>query len=234
MAAMYAIYHGPEGLKEISARVHACAVTARDGLTKLGFDVDAGTVFDTIRVRTGDKAKLMATAVANGMNLREYEDGVGLSFDETTTGADIDAIFNVFGNGNPGFTADEMVSSADFSFPADVMRTSSFLTNPTFTDHHSETAMLRYLTKLQNRDISLADSMIPLGSCTMKLNATAEMIPVTWPEFGDLHPFIPADQAEGYAKMIKHSEELLADITGFKGVSLQPNSGSAGEYTGLL
>jgi len=234
MAAMYAVYHGPEGLKQIGARVHACAITARDGLKRLGFTVDEGTVFDTIRVRTDQTDKLMATAVANGMNLRRFEDGVGLSFDETTSEKDLNAVFSVFADGEAGFTAQEVVKDADLSLPASLQRLSPFLLNPTFNDHHSETSMLRYMMKLQNRDISLANSMIPLGSCTMKLNATAEMIPVTWPEFGQLHPFIPVDQAQGYAKMIKHSEELLCDITGFKGVTLQPNSGSQGEYTGLL
>jgi len=234
MAAMYAIYHGPEGLKHIANRVNACAIVARTGLTKLGYKVDAGTVFDTIRIRTPEKDKLLAAGVAAGMNFRPMEDGVCLSFDETTKEQDMDAIFKVFAKGKPGITAAELVATADLTVPANIIRMSPFLQNPTFNSHHSETAMLRYLTKLQNRDVSLANSMIPLGSCTMKLNATSEMIPVTWPEFGSMHPFAPLDQCKGYATMIRHSESLLCDITGFKGVTLQPNSGAQGEYAGLL
>jgi len=234
MAAMYSIYHGPEGLKQIADRVRACTVGAREGITRLGFEVDEGTVFDTIRVRTEDKEGLMSRGVAAGMNLRPYDDGVGLSFDETTTEADLDMIFTVFAAGEPGFSTAEVVNGVDLSIPQEVVRTSSFLTNPVFHDHRSETSMLRYLTKLQDRDLSLANSMIPLGSCTMKLNATMEMIPVTWPEIGNIHPFAPTDQAEGYQELITESEALLCDITGFAAVTLQPNSGSQGEYTGLL
>jgi len=234
MAAMYGIYHGPAGLRHIAERTHACAVVARDGISKLGFEVDGGDVFDTIRIRTADGAAISDRAVAAGMNFRIYEDGVGLSFDETTGAADLDAVFGVFAAGNPGFSAQGLLEAADLAVDPVVGRMSEYLVNPTFNDHHSETAMLRYLTKLQNRDLSLADSMIPLGSCTMKLNATMEMIPVTWPTLGGLHPFCPLDQAEGYAKIIKHSEELLCDITGFSAMTLQPNSGSQGEYAGLL
>ena len=241
MAGLYAAYHGPEGLRRIAQRVHAYTSVLALGLKRLGHTVLTETFFDTLRVRpaSGGPA-VIAAARAKDMNLRDFGDGtVGIALDETTTRRDLAALFEAFTPGvavgkGGAFDADKLIAEADLSLPPRFTRTSSFLTHPVFNTHHSEHEMLRYLFKLQGRDLSLAHSMIPLGSCTMKLNATSEMIPVTWPEFGRLHPFAPQDQTKGYSKLFKDLESWLAEITRFAAVSLQPNSGAQGEYAGLL
>ncbi len=233
MAGMYAVYHGPEGLKRIARRVHGFAVSLAQSLCDAGFQVPSDAVFDTVRIDAGEnKQAILKAALQLGVNFRNLANSwIAVSIDETTTSDDLTAILSVFGIRRPpiamgGLQRAEM--NAKFS------RSSDFLAHPVFNTHHSETEMLRYITKLQSRDLSLAQSMISLGSCTMKLNATSEMIPVTWPEFGRMHPFAPADQWQGYAEMFKDLETWLAEITGFAAVSLQPNAGSQGEYAGLL
>ncbi|TFW10026.1 aminomethyl-transferring glycine dehydrogenase [Oxalobacteraceae bacterium OM1] len=236
MAAMYAVYHGPKGLATIAQRVHRTAAALAEGLRKLDCDVRTGNFFDTIVVRTGGRTNdIHAAARAKAMNLREVDgEHVGISVDETTTPADVESLWSVFAAGKavPAFAACE--EAAADRIPAKLVRTSKFLTHPVFNTHHSETEMLRYLRKLADKDLALDRTMIPLGSCTMKLNATAEMIPVTWKEFGGMHPFAPLDQAEGYQQMIKELEQMLVACTGYDAVSLQPNAGSQGEYAGLL
>lgn len=238
MAGMYAVYHGPEGLTVIAERVHGHAVTLAAGLEKLGFAIMHENYFDTVRVEVGTHGQqdILAAAEARQMNLRVLEPGtLTISLDETTTAADIADLWAVFnGNTAPDFGYDDIAAGIDVRYDERFRRVSPFLTHPTFHRYHSETEMLRYLYSLQAKDFSLVHGMIPLGSCTMKLNATAEMIPVTWPEFGQLHPFAPRTQAEGYAQMFRELEHDLAEATGFAGVSLQPNAGSQGEYAGLL
>ncbi len=233
IAAMYAAYHGPAGLTRIARRVHQRAADLKAGLERAGFTVPTGTFFDTITVVTGARtAEIHARGVAAGVNFRHVSDTViGLSVDETTTPEDIARVVGAFAGAAtsaPAFTA------ATAALPAALARTSAFLTHPTFNRYHCETEMLRYLRRLADLDIALDRAMIPLGSCTMKLNATSEMIPVTWPEFGALHPFAPADQAQGYAELFADLERMLCAITGYAAVSLQPNAGSQGEYAGLL
>jgi glycine dehydrogenase len=235
MAAMYAVYHGPEGLRTIARRVHALAVLLGEGLRRLGFDTGSEPFFDTLRVRTDRAAgaRIFARARDRQMNLRAYDDGsLGVALDETATVADLQALFECFATGPLPFTLEDLEGGFDFAAP--FARTSAFLTHEVFNRYHSEHEMLRYLSRLQARDLSLNHSMIPLGSCTMKLNATTEMIPVTWPEYGGLHPFAPRDQTEGYRQLTGELEAWLAEITGFSAVSLQPNSGAQGEYAGLL
>jgi glycine dehydrogenase len=241
MAGMYAAYHGPEGLRQIASRVHAYAVVLALGLKRLGHTVLTDVFFDTIRVRpSGSAAGVMDAARKRDMNLRDFGDGtLGIAVDETTTRTEISHLFEVFTAGaavgkGGAFDADKLVAEAGLAFPAALARTSAYLAHPVFNSHHSESEMLRYIFKLQGRDLSLAHSMIPLGSCTMKLNATAEMIPVTWPEFGRIHPFAPAEQTKGYQRLFKDLETWLAEISGFAAVSLQPNSGAQGEFAGLL
>ncbi len=237
MAAMYAVYHGPQGLTAIARRVHALARVLQLGLRRLGFDVGTGPFFDTLRVRTvPEKGRaIVARALAKGINLRPYPDGsVGVALDETVLPQDVAELLEAFAGAPVGFTPEELAAELEPAIPAAHARCSPFLVHPVFNSHHSETEMLRYLSRLQGRDLSLAQSMIPLGSCTMKLNATTEMIPVTWPEFARLHPFAPVDQARGYQELFAELERWLAEITGFRAVSLQPNSGAQGEYSGLL
>ena len=238
MAGMYAVYHGPDGLRQIAERVHRLAVTLALGLERLGFAIAHEQYFDTIRVEVGihGEAEILAAADARQMNLRVVEPGaVAIALDETTTAADVSDLWAVFHGGvAPTFAFDDVADQIDARYDERFRRTSAFLTHPVFHRYRSETEMLRYLYSLQARDFSLVHGMIPLGSCTMKLNATSEMIPVTWPEFGQMHPFAPVVQAMGYAEMFRHLEEDLADVTGFAGVSLQPNAGSQGEYAGLL
>ncbi|WP_151635040.1 aminomethyl-transferring glycine dehydrogenase [Noviherbaspirillum aerium] len=237
IAGMYAVYHGPKALKTIAQRVHRLTCAFADGLGKLDFRVSTASFFDTVTVRTGDRTQAIhAAARARSMNLREIDGTtLGVSFDETTTRSDIEALWEVFageGQAIPSFAACE--SAAGDRIPSGLRRTSEYLTHPVFNTHHSETQMLRYLRSLSDKDLALDRTMIPLGSCTMKLNATTEMIPVTWKEFGAIHPFAPLDQAQGYQAMIRELEDMLVACTGYDAVSLQPNAGSQGEYAGLL
>ncbi|HHW62782.1 MAG TPA: aminomethyl-transferring glycine dehydrogenase, partial [Rhodocyclaceae bacterium] len=235
MASMYACYHGPAGLTTIARRVHRLTATLAAGLRRLGADVPTQAFFDTITVRVADAAAVHSAARAAGMNLREIDaTTVGISFDETTRRADVEALWAVFGNGAAAPDFDAVEAQVHEALPAAQLRSSAFLTHPVFTAYQSETRMLRYLRSLADKDLALDRTMIPLGSCTMKLNATTEMIPVTWPEFGGLHPFAPADQTQGYAQLTAELEQMLCACTGYDAVSLQPNAGSQGEYAGLL
>ncbi|TPV62169.1 aminomethyl-transferring glycine dehydrogenase [Aestuariibacter sp. GS-14] len=239
MASFYAVYHGPEGLKTIANRIHRFADILATGLTQKGLALKHATYFDTVTVQVSDKDAVVAAAAAKGMNLRgDLEGAVGIALDETTTRADILNLFSVLLGDNHGLTIDnldaEVTTQGSQSIPADLVRTSAFLTHEVFNSYQSETEMLRYIKSLEDKDLALNHSMISLGSCTMKLNATAEMIPVTWPEFGQLHPFAPLDQAQGYQEMIKELSDWLINITGYDALSMQPNSGAQGEYAGLL
>ena len=236
MAAMYAVYHGPGGLKRIAQYVHSLTQVLAEALRKLGYEVGPSVFFDTISVRTkGGARELIARAEGQGINLRQIDDAtVGISLDEASTLGEIGKLVDAIHGKASGLNLEQMASGVQASFPAPFQRTSSYLAHPVFNTHHSETEMLRYLYRLQEKDLSLTTSMIPLGSCTMKLNATAEMYPVSWPEFSKLHPFAPASQTSGYAQLFKDLEGWLADITGFAAVSLQPNAGSQGEFAGLL
>lgn len=230
MASMYAVYHGPEGLKKIAGRIHGLAQVLESGLKKLGIKQVNANYFDTLKLAVADKNAIRKKAEAAGINFRYFADNhVGISIDETTTLGDISNIVAVFGG-----TAAEVASHQAIKLSTGLIRTSPFLTHPVFNSYHSEHEMLRYIKKLENKDLSMVHSMISLGSCTMKLNATTEMIPVTWPELGHIHPFAPADQTLGYQEMITNLENWLKEITGFTGVSLQPNSGAQGEYAGLM
>jgi glycine dehydrogenase len=236
MASLYGVYHGPEGLRRIARRIHRLAAALAEGLRRLGLDLGRDPFFDTLRVRldAGAGARVLAAARQRRINLRPYQDGsVGIALDETTSSAEVQVLLEVFAAGRPLPSLDEL-AQADASLPEPFARRSAFLTHPVFNTHHSEHEILRYMQRLQDRDLSLTTSMIPLGSCTMKLNGTSEMVPVTWPEFGGLHPFAPAEQTEGYAELFRQLEAWLAEITGFAAVSLQPNAGSQGEYAGLL
>ena len=229
MASMYAVYHGPEGLKRIAQRTRLLTQLLADGLKAQGLTVNAEPVFDTLTVSGVDAAKIHAAALAAKINLRPVNDAtVGISLDETSTTGEVQTLLWLFGAPPPDLSSDLR------PLPAEYARTSAYLTASVFNKHHTEHEMLRYIKRLETKDLSLVHSMISLGSCTMKLNATSEMFPVTWPEFGRLHPFVPADQARGYAKMFAQLEKWLSEITGFAGVSLQPNAGSQGEYAGLL
>jgi glycine dehydrogenase len=236
IASMFAVYHGPQGVKTIAQRVHRLTATFVEGLRRMDIEVRTAAFFDTITVRTGNRTQdIHDAACGQGLNLRAIDrDTIGLSFDETTTPADIEALWSIFGGGNaaPSFVAVEQ--DAEERIPAPLLRTSEYLTHPVFNTHHSETQMLRYLRALSDKDLALDRTMIPLGSCTMKLNATTEMIPITWKEFGNIHPFAPLDQAQGYRQLITELEQMLVACTGYDAVSLQPNAGSQGEYAGLL
>ncbi len=238
MAGMYAVYHGPEGLRAIAERVHGLTLLLAEGLKKLGFDLGSGVFFDTLRVRTSpsEGSALLDAAEQAGINLRAYADGaVGISLDETTTPADVSALLAVFAAGRgPAPAVADLAPAASTPLPAAFARQGAYLEHPVFHSYHSETELLRYLTRLSSRDLSLTTSMIALGSCTMKLNATSEMIPVTWPSIGGVHPFAPPAQAKGYERIISDLERWLAEITGFAATSLQPNAGAQGEYAGLL
>ncbi len=236
IAGMYAVYHGPAGLTRIARRVHRLTTILKTGLERLGHAVPTAHFFDTIVVATGGATqRILERGVARGMNFRRIDERtLGLSLDETTTRDDVEAIWQAFGGTAAEGALRGLFALAADALPASLRRTSPFLTHPTFNRYHSETEMLRYLRRLADRDIALDRAMIPLGSCTMKLNATSEMIPVTWPEFGALHPFAPADQAAGYYELVADLERMLCAATGYAAVSLQPNAGSQGEYAGLL
>ncbi|MEW9570710.1 aminomethyl-transferring glycine dehydrogenase [Rhodanobacter sp. Si-c] len=238
MASMYAVYHGPEGLTRIATRVARLAAILKAGLQQLGFtQFHHDSAFDTLSLKTGERTDAIAArAVAMGANLRKaWGEYLCISLDETTTRADIELLWRIFGGDDaklPGI--DALDTSAPSLIPQPLQRTSKFLTHPVFNTHHSEHELLRYLRALADKDLAMDRTMIPLGSCTMKLNATAEMIPVTWPEFGNIHPFAPAAQTQGYEELIAGLEAQLVEITGYDAVSLQPNSGAQGEYAGLL
>jgi len=237
MASMYAVYHGPEGLTRIAMRVARLAAILKAGLAELGYVHDHhSTAFDTISLKTGARTDaLLARARAMGLNLRKaWDEYICISLDETTTRSDIELLWEVFGEDQALPSVDALETSAPDLIPAELRRSSAFLTHPVFNSHHSEHELLRYLRMLADKDLAMDRTMIPLGSCTMKLNATAEMIPVTWPEFGNLHPFAPAEQTRGYGELISGLEAMLVEITGYDAVSLQPNSGAQGEYAGLL
>ncbi|MEU4488750.1 aminomethyl-transferring glycine dehydrogenase [Streptomyces purpurascens] len=234
MAGMYAVYHGPEGLRSIARRTHRYATVLAAGLANGGVEVVHGAYFDTLTVRVeGRAAEIVATAAErNGVNLRLVDaDHVSISCDETTTRAQLRAVWAAFGVEG---VVEALDAATEDGLPGALLRSDEYMTHPVFHQYRSETAMLRYLRRLADRDYALDRGMIPLGSCTMKLNATTEMEPVTWPEFGQLHPFAPAGQAEGYLTLIHELEERLAEVTGYDKVSLQPNAGSQGELAGLL
>jgi glycine dehydrogenase len=238
MASMYAVYHGPEGLTRIARRVHRNTAILAAALGKLGYQFANTSFFDTLTVKTVDAAALHASAIEHGVNLRRVDDQhVGVSIDETITREDIGLLYTIFAStvGNaPALDIEALDASVGEQIPATLARTSAFLAHPTFSRYHSEHEMLRYLRALADKDLALDRTMIPLGSCTMKLNATAEMIPVTWPEFSNIHPFAPDAQTVGYREMIGQLEAMLCAATGYAAVSLQPNAGSQGEYAGLL
>lgn len=238
MASMYAVYHGPEGLKRIAQRVARLTAILAAGLAELGVDQrHHETAFDTLALKVGsDKAAaLIARARAHGVNLRRaWDEYVCVSLDETTTREDVELLWSIFADGKPLPSIEALDGKVGDLIPDALRRTSSFLTHPVFNSHHSEHEMLRYMRLLADKDLAMDRTMIPLGSCTMKLNATAEMLPVTWPEFSNIHPFAPAEQTEGYREMIAGLEAMLVACTGYDAVSLQPNSGAQGEYAGLL
>jgi len=239
VASMYAVYHGPQGLKRIAERVASYTAILHAGLTRMGLKVVTPQVFDTLLVEC-DVEAVMARAVADGANLRRHgEQHVSVALDETTSRADIEALWRWFAPANAALPSlDELVAAqggaVDSLIPAHLRRTSAYLSHPVFNTHHSETEMLRYIRSLSDKDLALDRSMIPLGSCTMKLNATAEMIPITWPEFAGVHPFAPQDQLAGYTELDQLLRAWLTECTGYAGISLQPNAGSQGEYAGLL
>ncbi|EGR1696597.1 aminomethyl-transferring glycine dehydrogenase [Vibrio parahaemolyticus] len=236
MASFYAVYHGAEGLRTIARRTHHMTAILAAGLTKGGFELAHNSFFDTITINTGEKTQdLYTKALAADINLRVLPGKLGISLDETTTVADVEALFAVFGVKEDVAALSTEIAGNEFAaIPEALRRTSEYLTHPVFNTYHSETQMMRYLKQLENKDFSLTHGMIPLGSCTMKLNAAAEMIPITWPEFGSIHPFAPAEQAAGYTALAKDLKEKLCEITGYDAFSLQPNSGASGEYAGLI
>ncbi len=230
MAGAYAVYHGPVKLKELAQRIHDYTAQAKTSLEKAGLSVDNKYFFDTLTVSCGDKVdEILQRAKTAGINLRERPDGkLSFSFDEATTDSEVAQVVALFAPNS------KLVSTNIRGIPADLTRTSEFLTHPVFNTYHSETAMMRYLRQLMDKDLALDRTMIPLGSCTMKLNAAAEMLPVGWAEFNRIHPFAPAEQYQGYSELFKQLEQMLCECTGYDAFSLQPNSGATGEYAGLL
>ena len=236
MSGMYAVYHGPDGLKKIAERIHGLTVNLNTALSNLGFRHLNKNYFDTILIDAGELTeKIRTTALNHEINFR-YADNryIGISLDETTDEADVEKIVSVFASAKNEQSKKISFSSNASAVPASLKRTSSILTHSVFSSFHTETEMLRYITRLENKDLSLNHSMIPLGSCTMKLNATTELAPLSWRHFSSIHPFVPLDQAEGYQQIISELEKYLCEVTGFAGVSLQPNSGAQGEYAGLM
>jgi glycine dehydrogenase len=235
IASMYAVYHGPRGLRAIAERVHRLTSQLADGVRALGLKITRGNFFDTIRVEVESSAVILEHAEKTGCNLRALGSrAVCISFDETTTPRDIELLMSIFRGTHVRDVVDDNLGKPPVHIPQSAIRNSDFLTHRIFNTHDTETEMLRYLKKLESRDLSLTTSMIPLGSCTMKLNATAEMFPISWPEISKLHPFAPGEQTAGYMQICRQLEEWLAEITGFDAISLQPNAGSQGEYGGLL
>ncbi|MEQ5802198.1 aminomethyl-transferring glycine dehydrogenase [Halomonas sp. H10-9-1] len=239
IAGFYAVYHGAEGLRTIAGRIHRLTTILALGLRDKGVALAHDSWFDTLRLTGLDAGKVYGRALTHQINLRYFDDGdIGVSLDETTTAHDLDTLFDVLLDEEHGLSVRELderaVAEGASGIPAACRRDSDFLTHPTFTRYRSETEMLRYLKRLENKDLSLAHAMIPLGSCTMKLNATSEMIPITWPEFAEVHPFVPRDQVAGYRQMIGELSAFLVEITGYDHISMQPNSGAQGEYAGLV
>ncbi|MEI8666993.1 aminomethyl-transferring glycine dehydrogenase [Pseudoalteromonas sp. B131b] len=239
MAAFYAVYHGPQGLKTIAQRIHRFADILASGLKAKGIALKHSTWFDTLTVVSDSKDDVIARAIAKGVNFATNHEGeYSISVSETTTRADITELFDIILGEGHGLSVEAIAADVEAngseSIPASLVRDDEVLTHPNFNSYHSETDMLRYIKRLESKDLSLNHSMISLGSCTMKLNATAEMIPITWPEFANLHPFCPLDQAQGYQIMIGELHDWLVNITGYDAVSLQPNSGAQGEYAGLI
>ena len=235
IASLYAVYHGPSGLQEIAQNIHQLTLTLAEGLKRLGYAIGTEPFFDTIKVELGEKSltEILLASQTKEINLRVINDQiVGISLDETTTIQDVIDLWEIFAESELNFTVEDVLNPSE-NLTA-FTRKSAYLTHPVFNSYHSETELLRYIHRLETKDLSLNTSMIPLGSCTMKLNATAEMIPVTWPEFGKLHPFAPKEQTHGYQILFEQLENWLGEITGFAGISLQPNAGSQGEYAGLL
>ena len=240
IASMYGVYHGPEGIKRIAEKVHRLTVTLAEGLKRIGYTIASEPYFDTLKIETNNAPQtqqaILQAAEEQQINLRSYADGaLGVSLDEATTVEEVTSLLQVFaGTETLPFSLEELVPELTFEFPETFNRTSSYLTEAVFNRYHSETKLVRYLNHLQSKDLSLTTSMIPLGSCTMKLNAAAEMYPVTWAEFGKIHPFAPKSQTKGYQTLFEQLETWLSEITGFADISLQPNAGAQGEYTGLL
>ena len=237
MAGMYAVYHGPAGIRQIATRVHAFAGILAKNLQQLGYELSHDHFFDTVAFHTDDArtGKIRQAMVANDINLHYHDGLISIALDETTMEEDLDLLISLLAEaaGRSEYEVD-LSEPSNTLLPAALQRESDYLTHPVFNSYHTESKMMRYLKRLENKDLSLMHSMIPLGSCTMKLNAATELIPVTWPEFGNIHPFAPADQTEGYAEIFRELERDLAEITGFTACSLQPNSGAQGEYAGLL
>ena len=236
VAAMYAVYHGPEGLTRIAERVHRMTRILAAGLARLGLEVTSESCFDTLTLRVPGRAeRLAADAAAQGINLRLVDaDHLGIALDETTRREHLGTLWRVLGSEREALEVEELAGEVTSGIPETLRRASGFLTHPVFARYRSETEMMRYLRRLQNKDVALDRSMIPLGSCTMKLNAAAEMMPITWPQFAAVHPFAPLDQVAGYRRLLDDLSGWLAEITGFAAISLQPNAGSQGEYAGLL
>ena len=239
IASMYAVYHGPQGIHWIARRIHRHTAILGAGIEELGYELAHQHFFDTLRVRVSTRKGASAETIIGAarerrINLREIDGDVIVSLDETVTFGDLTELLEIFALGDPAQRPEELAPRVDDRYDERFARTSPYLSHPVFNTHHSETEMLRYLHQLEAKDLSLTTSMIPLGSCTMKLNATAEMYPISWPEFARVHPFAPSDQTRGYQEMFENLERALAEITGFAGVSLQPNAGSQGEFAGLL
>jgi glycine dehydrogenase len=234
MASMYAVYHGPEGLQGIAQQVHLNALCLSESLKKLGYKIDDGAFFDTIKINTTDHSKIKSLAEAAEINFRYKNNDITISIDQTTDIDDINAIIEVFAKAS-GKAAFKVSEKEIFNGKSSlILRQSSFLSHPVFNTYHSESEMMRYIKRLENKDLSLTHSMISLGSCTMKLNAASELMPITWPEFANMHPFVPIEQAQGYQEIIADLDKALSEITGFEKMSFQPNSGAQGEYAGLL
>lgn len=235
IASMYAVYHGPQGLKEIAERTHALTAILAQGLKQLGVNVSNNAFFDTLTLTQVDAAAVLEAARAQEINLREIDaTQVGISLDETTTPEHVAALWALFAQGQTAPEFEAVAAAYTSALPAALLRESAILQHAIFNTHHSETELMRYLRRLADKDLALDRSMIPLGSCTMKLNAASEMLPITWPEFGNLHPFAPLEQAQGYVEMVNQLEQMLCAATGYDAISLQPNAGSQGEYSGLL
>jgi glycine dehydrogenase len=235
MAGMYAVYHGPKGLYRIASTIHRRALALEDALQAIGFQQLNAVYFDTLKIRTGEKTQTIhALAEDRGINFRPLDaNHIGISLDETTTQEDVRLIADIFAT-SIGKHATAVIEPDDVPLPEPFRRTTPYLTHPVFNRYHSETELLRYMKSLENKDLSLAHSMIPLGSCTMKLNATSELMPISYPEFANIHPFAPLNQTEGYQQIFRELEQMLCEITGLAACSLQPNSGAQGEFTGLM